>query len=413
MRLLLLSQSIDWIQRFEEPKFTSPYDVYLDVDDLNDPGHYPYTVFDYDVAVLHIEPGRPKTLGYAKNIPKVAADVETALEQGRSVICLPASENFRPLDHRNRLGNPIYDWLRDFGVVLRSNAGVDIKPSGAGQAHAIQEYLKYAPVYHQIVVEPKVRSEQRLAVVDDTEIVVGSELPVAQGILVILPPLTLEKEHYILAMARLVDVARRYYERAQRRIPVGDTPDWVTGHLVPNAIEFGRQIEQLTEQRLRYDRIAYVLYGTGDELEECVGVLLEELGLKVERQPPGANIDLRANHPVLGMGFALEITGTKGIIRKDSKKIAQAWQYLNDRTGTPQENDRLVIIANTQYHLDPKDRSTENFTPEVVKLLGSNEVLLMTTLQLYEQWKAVHEGKKSKDDVIRELHGTQGLYKPK
>lgn len=342
----------------------------------------------------------------------MSIDTLTALEHGRSVICLPQSRNFHPGSGRER-GDPIYDWLKNFGVVLRSNSGVDIKPSGAGQAYVVQEYLKYTPAYYQIVTGPKAPPECRLAVVDDTEIVVGLEHPVEQGTLVILPPLTLKSNLYILAMSRLVDVARRYYERAQRRIPVGDAPDWVQSHLVPTAIDLNRQIEELTEQKSRYDRIAYVLYGTGDELGEGVVLLLEELGLKVKPQPPGANIDLIANHPGLDIGFALEVTGTKGIIRKDSNKIAQAWQYLNDRAGTPQENDRLVIVANTQYHLDPKDRSTESFTPEVVKLLGNNEVLLVTTLQLYEQWKAVHEDRKSKEDVVIELHSTYGLYKPK
>jgi len=94
-------------------------------------------------------------------------------------------------------------------------------------------------------------------------------------------------------------------------------------------------------------------------------------------------------------------------------RIAQAWQYINDCAGTTKENDRLVIVSNTQYHLDPKNRDTESFTPEVVKLLSDNKVLLMTTLQLYEQWKYIHEGKKAKKDFVIELHRTHGLYMQK
>jgi len=412
MRLLILSESIDRTQRFGKVKFEPPNDVHLTVGNLNEADSFPYSVFDYDVTILHIHPGRFNSIGYFNNIPKVAEDTSTALEHGRSVICLPQSNNFCPISDPIE-GYPIYDWLKRFGVGLRSNIGSDIKSSGAGQAYVIQEYLKSTPKYHQIVIESMAEPQRRLAVVDDTEIVVGLEHPFEQGTLVILPPPYLGENVYILVMSRLLDVARRYYERAQRRIPIGDAPDWMLGYLVPKAIELKRQIEEISEQRLRYDRIAYVLYGTGGELEESVAQLLEDLGFTVERQPPGANIDLTANHSGLGIGFALEVTGTKGIIRKDSNKIAQAWQYLNDRAGTPQENDRLVIIANTQYHIDPKERGSESFTTDVVKLLGNNDVLLMTTLQLYEQWKSVHEGKKSKENVVTEMHNMNGLYKLK
>ena len=110
------------------------------------------------------------------------------------------------------------------------------------------------------------------------------------------------------------------------------------------------------------------------------------------------------------MAFAVEVTGTKDVIRKDSNKVAQAWQYLNDRSGTPDENDRLVIVANSQCHLDPKQRNHEGYTPDIVKLLGKNGVLMITTSQLYEQWKAVHEGHRSSDDIVRELHSNSGLF---
>jgi hypothetical protein len=85
--------------------------------------------------------------------------------------------------------------------------------------------------------------------------------------------------------------------------------------------------------------------------------------------------------------------------------------YLS--VSTSEENDRLVIIANTQYHLAPKDRTKESFTPEVVKLLGDNKILLVTTLQLYDEWKSVHEGQKVKEDIVKELHSQFGLYTPK
>ena len=107
----------------------------------------------------------------------------------------------------------------------------------------------------------------------------------------------------------------------------------------------------------------------------------------------------------------MEVTGIKGTIQKDSNKISQAWQYINERSGTSEENDKLMIVANTENHLHPRQRMRDSFSPDAVKLLSNNGVLLITTLQLYELWNSVEEGNRTPDDVVRELHGKVGLYR--
>ncbi len=410
MRVLILSEIVERVQRFGESSYQAPHDVYLDVGDLNETNHFIFSVFDYDVSIVHIREPAHHTHGYYQNLPKLLQDSVIALQQGRSVICLPESRDFTSAISHREEGMSAYEWLEDFGVELQDNYGIDIKASGVGRAQVIQEYLKYAPAYYQIVTKPESTPKSRLAVVDDTEIVVGLEHQVGNGTLVILPPLILDDNHYLLTMSKLIEVALRYYDRSQRRIPLGDSPEWLTDYIVPRVNELNAQITELTDEKDKHDRIAYVLYGTEDELERSVALLLKELGLDIERQSPGANIDLKAMSPRLNIGFAVEVTGTKDLIRKDSRKVVQAWQYLNDRVGTTEEKDRLVIVANTQYHLDPKERRCESYTPETAKLLGNNGILMMTTLQLYELWKIVYEGRRSADDVVRELHDSYGLF---
>lgn len=410
MRVLILSDTISGMQAsYSESRYHAPYDVQLDTGDLNDAEGFTFSVFDYDVSIVHIWESHYHTIGYYQNLPKLLQDSSLALEHGHSIICLPHSRNFisERLDEK---GMSAYEWLEHLGVELQDNEGETIKPSGTGRAQVIQEYLKYAPRYYQIVTKPPSTPRSRLAVVDDTEIVVGLEHPVGKGTLVILPPPIFGEKYYQSAMSRLLGVARRYYDRSQRYIAVGDAPDWVSNYLVPRAKDLDDQINKLANEKGKYDKLAYVLYGTGDELVTSVALLLNKLGLDVKPQPSGANIDLKARHPRLDIGFAVEVTGTKDVIRKDSNKVAQAWQYLNDRSGTPDENDRLVIVANSQCHLDPKQRNPKGYTPDIVKLLGNNGVLMITTSQLYEQWKAVHEGHRSSDDIIRELHSSSGLF---
>jgi hypothetical protein len=89
-------------------------------------------------------------------------------------------------------------------------------------------------------------------------------------------------------------------------------------------------------------------------LEASVFTLLTDLGLNVYPQPPGSNIDLKADHPTLDIGFAIEVTGIKDVVRKDSNKVSQAWEYIQEREGTPEEYHKLIIVANTKSHLKPE-----------------------------------------------------------
>ena len=146
-------------------------------------------------------------------------------------------------------------------------------------------------------------------------------------------------------MPRLIKVALRYYDRSQRRLPLGDAPEWLDAYLVPHAKELNGQINKLTDEKEKYDRIAYVLYGTEDELETSVALLLKELGLDVEKQSRGANIDLKARSPKLNTGFAVEVTGTKDVIHKDSRKVVQAWQHPYDPERSHQGTLFILALA--------------------------------------------------------------------
>ena len=411
MRVLILSEPIEWSQRFGTNRYAPPYDVELDVVNINDSDGLQASAFDYDVTIVHIERPTHHTIGYFENIPKILQDSRLALKNGRTVICLPGSPTFIPR-RSNRNGPPIYDWLKPLGLELQENRGSDIRPVGAGRAQAIEDYLKKVPEYHQIVIDPETEPSKRLAVVNGTQIVVGLEHRVDNGTLVILPPSDLKEPSYFLSMMALMDVARRYYENGQRHVQAGEPPEWVSNYMVPEAIELDDQIVQLQEQKSVYDRLAYVLYGTGPELEAGVAILLAHFGLNVEPTYPGANIDLTAHHPGLNLRFSVEITGSTGTIRKDSSKMSQAWQNIQERAGISEEADRLLIVANTELHLEPAQRTRNSFSREVVQLLGNNGVLLITTTQLYALWKSVHEGNKSAEDVVQGLHRQRGLFDP-
>ncbi len=411
MRLLILSETIDWED--VEKSYRPPYDIKLDKGNLNEQWGFNFSVFDYDVSFIHIK--QPSfSEGYYKNLPKLESDSLIALQNGRTIICLPESINFSSYYHdryRGQItGMSAYQWLEPLGVELCDNEGEDIKPTGNGKVQVLQKYLEFVPRYYQILKQG-LNITNKLAVVDDTDIIVGFELQVGKGTLVIIPPPILDHEHYHLVIPQLMEVARRYYERAQRQIIIGDAPEWIGSYQVSRVNVLNGEISKLTDEKLKYDRLSYLLYGTGDELVSSVILLLEELGLKVERQPLSANIDLIAKYQRHNLGFAVEVTGIKGIIRKDSVKVAQVWKHLTDSTGTSKEKDKVVIAANTQYHLEPQKRNPQGFSPDIIKLLEQNSVLMITTFQLYEQWKKVHEGQRSSEEIIKEMYNSSGFYK--
>ena len=244
---------------YGENKYDPASDVHLDVGDPNQTENFNFSLFDYDVSIIHIEQPRHHTIGYYQNIPKISEDANIALVSGRTVICIPDSKNFTPKSGNN-YGDNAYDWTKNFQINLRDNYGHDIRPSGSGLSQRIKNYLKYCSEYHQIALTPKYEEVHTLAVVGDTDIVVGMEQHIGRGVFVILPPPNIQRETYQEIMFHIVQLARKYFEQSQRRIRVQDTPDWLSDYLVDHAIVLRDKIIKLNEEKTNYDLIDYMIY---------------------------------------------------------------------------------------------------------------------------------------------------------
>ena len=197
LRVIILSERWSHLGR----EYLPLSGVTLDIVDLNNADGLAHSVFDYDVSIVHITRTRHHSIGYYKNLAKLRADAEVALTNGRTVICLPASQNFLP-KRLNYSGEPVYQWVLDLGVPLNNNEGMDIRPSQSGQSQVIRDYLGYAPRYYQTVRIEAPPANEILAVVGDTQIVVGISHPFDNGKLVVLPPPDLSLETYAESLNR-------------------------------------------------------------------------------------------------------------------------------------------------------------------------------------------------------------------
>lgn len=361
-----------------------------------------YSIFDFDITFVHLT---YKTLPMPI-ISKLVFDTKLALQNGRVIIYLPNLSE----ESKEERSVTTFSWSKTFGIELRDNAGKNFEAVGRGKTISVQEYLEIVDEYKQIIIAPEhIQSQQVLVTVKNSKIVIGAEFQIENGELVVLPPPSMKVGHELL-ITKLTNLAQKYNERTLRHTYVENKPEWISEHLLPRLKQINSDLSKLELERNDLELISSVLYTTGDNLEKSVEFLFSRLGLETFPQAKGANIDLKAKHPVLGLGFAIEITGVKGIIQKDTNKIAQANQYYFDSVGTPEENDKLIIVANTEYHLDPKQRKPIAFTEHVIRLIGEKS-LLITTYQLYNLWKSVYENKKMAEDIITELHTKSGIYK--
>ena len=74
------------------------------------------------------------------------------------------------------------------------------------------------------------------------------------------------------------------------------------------------------------------------------------------------------------------------------------------------ENEEKTILAASTYNQTPiSERSTENFTPQVVEFLSVHPILLMTGLDLYRIVADVLDGKKQPEEQVQPLHGPEGV----
>jgi hypothetical protein len=185
-----------------------------------------------------------------------------------------------------------------------------------------------------------------------------------------------------------------------------EVPGWVQSIKFPalNELEAGAQKLQTEIDSLSAH--LPLVFTTGEQLVDAVLVSLRLLGLKANRTEPGFTADVLAETADGKRRFGFEVTGTNGPIRKESKKLTQLLEFERVK----EHGEKTILIANT-YHRTPVDERAdkEHFTRPVVDFLGHHPILLMTGWDLYRMVGSVLGGTKSKEDVVKTLHKSNGV----
>jgi len=130
----------------------------------------------------------------------------------------------------------------------------------------------------------------------------------------------------------------------------------------------------------------------------------EWFGFNVEKSQKGFPIDLfiKDGDQLI---FSIEATGTNKKIKNESKKIAQIFDYIQNREG----EEKILLIANTYKDKEPKKRDKENFTEKVINILEKNNVCLLTSFELYSLWAEYITDKMTKDKIVDSLLNSNGI----
>lgn len=184
-----------------------------------------------------------------------------------------------------------------------------------------------------------------------------------------------------------------------------EAPAWVDEAKVEEHKQTEAQLSQATEKDKYFSTVEYILWGTGQQLEEAVHFLLEDMGLEVHRTPKGSTVDRMVRVPGTDLTFGFEITGLNEAIKKRSNKIGQALTFLQEREGA----EKPAILANTFNDRPLEERGKEpDFTQDALDLMAPNGIVGMTTLSLYEIWKAVKYGGASINSIAEDLYNHPG-----
>jgi hypothetical protein len=394
---------------------------------------------DYEIVVLDMKINfRPLKRAFINK----REDIYKLLEAGGVVICIT---NDRVTFHYDFQSEDNYDWLKtedSYGLNFHVDNGPGKNILVKSKNDFIIKYFQNVDSYHKTIGESKhiLINEKEgtlaihlgndniyrlnvFAVNRVTEEPIACEIKIDSGSLIFLPTnnlldmeLMLENLHLFNDLISLIyNFANELYEKNKEE---GEksviAPEWIGKYKHIKEIELEKSIEEkkketeeLISQSKKYEIINSLLYGYDNDLENAVKKVFEEFGCEVEKTEKGSPIDLKIQHKRLNLKFAVEVTGVKGKIEKDTKKIGQLWSYIPLRDN----GEFILLIANTYRDLDPdKRKGQENFTRNVIELALNNKFALLTGLDIFHFWKEFMDGK-SADDILKKIADIVGEFR--
>lgn len=196
-------------------------------------------------------------------------------------------------------------------------------------------------------------------------------------------------------------------------------PEWANNYYLPSEKEtiieinkINNQINLLSndlnlkkEKLLEYKRRKSLFVGTGDELEFEVEKVFEEIGFDILQVEPGRD-DL-----IIKYKDNIAVVEIKGVSTSAAEKhAAQLEKWVANYYEINEIKPKGILIVNSYRDIELLNRNEMKFPNQMLKFSQQREHCLITTLQLLGLFYKIKENPGEKDELIKSLFETVGVY---
>jgi len=194
-----------------------------------------------------------------------------------------------------------------------------------------------------------------------------------------------------------------------------EAPDWVNNINIPNELIIKGELDtaerKLTEKRDYYNNLIKhkrLLYDYSYSLQDICQLTLKELGANTKPSIVTDEFIIESG----GKEVLVEVKGTSRSIDKDDlgQLVVDIGQHFKE-TG---KSIKGLLIGNGWRNLPLEKREIGNartFPKEIVKAAEDNNVGLLSSVELFNAYCAVLEGKLSKDDFLSTIFNSSGIIR--
>jgi len=177
-------------------------------------------------------------------------------------------------------------------------------------------------------------------------------------------------------------------------------PEWVVAEMPAGYQTRYAEIQRLSAEMHSMDRMARLLWETGEPLQEAVKEAFEGLKYDVESLPGGGlAVKLDSKRRLL-----VHVAAADAVIEKKSSELASVFQIVHETAGT---DDRTVVVTNTDRSTPPKTRPA-SVSPEAATLLSRLGVNVLPATTLFALWSTSQQHPQRAKAYLDRLHGQDG-----
>ena len=198
-------------------------------------------------------------------------------------------------------------------------------------------------------------------------------------------------------------------------------PTWTNDFKIPGEEAVGREIKKLEAEKIRTEekitckeaekeeitRYKKLLFEDGDELRNIVWDTLEQIGFKVNRHDEHKEDgSIQEGEEVA----VLEIKG-KGERSLTTEDVRQLDDWIGDYSQREGKEPIGILIGN-HYRLKKPESRDEPFPPDVLRYVNarSTKLSMITTLQLFELFCMIKDGKLDAGTIRKEIMSNKGVF---